>query len=127
MIRSAEDAGYGFSLPRGVIAVNDEQFERLLRTVAQEYNRPPADPSREGYGRGSRRNGAPRLLPWRPVTPGRGRWRGLSVSRRFWPLVWGWDGCRYASRGISTGRDAGAPTSPRATLNRPPRRLTGTR
>ena len=34
MIRIAEDAGYDFSLLRGVIAVNDEQFERVTEKVA---------------------------------------------------------------------------------------------
>ena len=35
MIRIAEDAGYDFSLLRGVIAVNDEQFERVTEKVAR--------------------------------------------------------------------------------------------
>ncbi|HUP74428.1 MAG TPA: UDP-glucose/GDP-mannose dehydrogenase family protein [Acidimicrobiales bacterium] len=34
MIRIAEDGGYDFSLLRGVIAVNDEQFERVTEKVA---------------------------------------------------------------------------------------------
>jgi UDPglucose 6-dehydrogenase len=35
MIRIAEDGGYDFSLLRGVIAVNDEQFERITEKVVQ--------------------------------------------------------------------------------------------
>ena len=35
MIRIAEDAGYDFCLLRGVIAVNDEQFERVTEKVAR--------------------------------------------------------------------------------------------
>jgi UDPglucose 6-dehydrogenase len=35
MIRIAEDAGYDFSLLRGVIEVNDEQFERVTEKVAR--------------------------------------------------------------------------------------------
>ena len=35
MIRIAEDAGYDFSLLRGVIAVNDEQFARVTEKVAR--------------------------------------------------------------------------------------------
>ena len=34
IIAIAEDAGYDFSLMRGVVAVNDEQFERVVRKVA---------------------------------------------------------------------------------------------
>ncbi len=34
MVRIAEDAGYDFGLLRGVIAVNDEQYERMTEKVA---------------------------------------------------------------------------------------------
>jgi UDPglucose 6-dehydrogenase len=36
LIRIAEDAGYDFSLLRGVIAVNEEQFERVARKVVAQ-------------------------------------------------------------------------------------------
>jgi len=36
MIRIAEDAGYDFSLLRGVIAVNDEQFERVTEKGSRD-------------------------------------------------------------------------------------------
>jgi UDPglucose 6-dehydrogenase len=35
MVRIAEDAGYDFGLLRGVIAVNDEQYERMAQKVEQ--------------------------------------------------------------------------------------------
>ena len=42
IISIAEDAGYDFSLMRGVVAVNDEQFERIVRKVASVVDLPGA-------------------------------------------------------------------------------------
>ena len=38
LVRIAEDAGYDFDLLRGVIAVNDEQFERVAAKVARAWS-----------------------------------------------------------------------------------------
>lgn len=43
LIRIADDAGYDFNLLRGVVAVNDEQFERVVEKVERVAGRPLAD------------------------------------------------------------------------------------
>src|SRR3546814_10852755 len=35
MVRVAEDGGYGFGLRKGVVAVNDEQFERVAEKIVE--------------------------------------------------------------------------------------------
>src|SRR3546814_6366544 len=35
MVRIAEDAGYDFGLLKGVVAVNDEQFERVAEKIVE--------------------------------------------------------------------------------------------
>jgi UDPglucose 6-dehydrogenase len=42
IIAIAEDAGYDFSLMRGVVSVNDEQFDRIVRKVASVADLPGA-------------------------------------------------------------------------------------